>query len=317
MNGRMYDYNLGRFLSVDPFIHGAGNSQGINPYSYILNNPLAGTDPTGYAPQCDSSGEAICEGDNKGEPKEDKKDPKAVGVIIEKVKERRVSQAGSRIKRKEKQVKGKVVYENGAVAPYSITLDDKNKGTSVAIGSATQISKLGLTNNGNGPSSNWGEGVISYFKGINNYFRHEARTMGELAAGEAAQANAIESSLLGLALQLARQGTHQQLLNAIDPAVLAGKLSASIAVTSEIVKKLIKSGNWKFVGAAMGTSFNLISNAGNLYRSLENLAIKHQIYISTIDHTKPFIPQLKNTPQFGTFMQDMIQISQTARRVGF
>uniref|UniRef100_UPI001C475E7C alpha/beta fold hydrolase n=1 Tax=Alteromonas lipotrueiana TaxID=2803815 RepID=UPI001C475E7C len=49
MNGRVYDYNLGRFLSVDPFIQGVGNSQGINPYSYVMNNPLGYTDPTGYS----------------------------------------------------------------------------------------------------------------------------------------------------------------------------------------------------------------------------------------------------------------------------
>jgi len=48
MNGRVYDYNVGRFMSVDPFIQEPGNSQSINPYSYIMNNPLAGTDPTGY-----------------------------------------------------------------------------------------------------------------------------------------------------------------------------------------------------------------------------------------------------------------------------
>ena len=48
MNGRVYDYNLGRFMSVDPFIQAPGNSQSINPYSYIMNNPLSGTDPTGY-----------------------------------------------------------------------------------------------------------------------------------------------------------------------------------------------------------------------------------------------------------------------------
>ncbi len=48
MNGRVYDYNLGRFLSVDPFIVSPGNSQAINPYSYGMNNPLSGTDPTGY-----------------------------------------------------------------------------------------------------------------------------------------------------------------------------------------------------------------------------------------------------------------------------
>jgi len=48
MNGRAYDYNLGRFLSVDPFIQFPGNSQSLNPYSYIMNNPMAGTDPSGY-----------------------------------------------------------------------------------------------------------------------------------------------------------------------------------------------------------------------------------------------------------------------------
>ncbi len=49
MNGRGYDYNSGRFLSIDPFIQDPGNSQSINAYAYIMNNPLSGTDPTGYA----------------------------------------------------------------------------------------------------------------------------------------------------------------------------------------------------------------------------------------------------------------------------
>ncbi len=48
MNGRGYDYNLGRFLSVDPFIVEPENSQALNPYAYVLNNPLSGVDPTGY-----------------------------------------------------------------------------------------------------------------------------------------------------------------------------------------------------------------------------------------------------------------------------
>ena len=33
---------------MDPFIGDPGNSQALNPYTYILNNPLSGTDPTGY-----------------------------------------------------------------------------------------------------------------------------------------------------------------------------------------------------------------------------------------------------------------------------
>ena len=49
MNGRVYDYRMGRFLSVDPIISNPANSQSINPYSYIGNNPLSGVDPTGYA----------------------------------------------------------------------------------------------------------------------------------------------------------------------------------------------------------------------------------------------------------------------------
>ncbi|MCZ4338955.1 RHS repeat-associated core domain-containing protein [Shewanella colwelliana] len=48
MNGRIYDFNVGRFLSVDPFLQFPENSQSANPYSYILNNPMSGTDPTGY-----------------------------------------------------------------------------------------------------------------------------------------------------------------------------------------------------------------------------------------------------------------------------
>ena len=48
MNGRVYDYNSGRFLSVDPYITYPSETQAINPYSYIMNNPMAGTDPTGY-----------------------------------------------------------------------------------------------------------------------------------------------------------------------------------------------------------------------------------------------------------------------------
>ncbi|BBM03581.1 hypothetical protein GL2_36550 [Microbulbifer sp. GL-2] len=64
MNGRAYDYNLGRFLSVDPVIQSPGNSQSLNPYSYIMNNPLAGTDPSGYTPDCIQSddGTTTCTG---------------------------------------------------------------------------------------------------------------------------------------------------------------------------------------------------------------------------------------------------------------
>ncbi|MDC8011242.1 RHS repeat-associated core domain-containing protein [Tahibacter soli] len=48
MNGRIYDPALGRFLQADPFVQSPGNSQSHNRYSYVFNNPMAYTDPTGY-----------------------------------------------------------------------------------------------------------------------------------------------------------------------------------------------------------------------------------------------------------------------------
>jgi hypothetical protein len=49
MNGRIYDSRLGRFLQADPHIDGAANTQGYNRYSYVHNNPLNATDPSGFS----------------------------------------------------------------------------------------------------------------------------------------------------------------------------------------------------------------------------------------------------------------------------
>jgi RHS repeat-associated protein len=48
MGGRVYDPLLGRFLSPDPNIDGVDDTQGWNRYSYVINNPLRFTDPSGY-----------------------------------------------------------------------------------------------------------------------------------------------------------------------------------------------------------------------------------------------------------------------------
>jgi RHS repeat-associated protein len=48
MNGRVYDPAIGRFLSPDPNVQLIADLQSYNRYSYVLNNPLRYTDPTGY-----------------------------------------------------------------------------------------------------------------------------------------------------------------------------------------------------------------------------------------------------------------------------
>ena len=48
MNGRVYDPKLGRFLSADPFIQFSNNLQSYNRFSYVLNNPMSYTDPSGF-----------------------------------------------------------------------------------------------------------------------------------------------------------------------------------------------------------------------------------------------------------------------------
>jgi RHS repeat-associated protein len=48
MGGRLYDAEAGRFVQPDPFVQDPFDGQSLNRYSYLLNNPLSGTDPSGY-----------------------------------------------------------------------------------------------------------------------------------------------------------------------------------------------------------------------------------------------------------------------------
>jgi RHS repeat-associated protein len=47
MNGRVYDPLLARFLSPDPVLQSPDDLQNYNRFSYVLNNPLRYTDPSG------------------------------------------------------------------------------------------------------------------------------------------------------------------------------------------------------------------------------------------------------------------------------
>lgn len=48
LNGRVEDSITGRFISADPLGIDPANTQSYNRYSYVLNNPLTHTDPSGF-----------------------------------------------------------------------------------------------------------------------------------------------------------------------------------------------------------------------------------------------------------------------------
>jgi RHS repeat-associated protein len=48
MNARVYDSDIGRFLSADTIIQAPHDSQSYNRYSYVRNNPLMFADPSGH-----------------------------------------------------------------------------------------------------------------------------------------------------------------------------------------------------------------------------------------------------------------------------
>jgi len=60
LNGRVYDPAIGRFLSADPVVQAPFNAQSLNRYSYVFNNPLRFTDPSGFKSTLDQACQDIC-----------------------------------------------------------------------------------------------------------------------------------------------------------------------------------------------------------------------------------------------------------------
>ncbi|UTW46449.1 hypothetical protein KFE80_06105 [bacterium SCSIO 12696] len=64
MNGRIYDPHLARFVQADPIVQAPFNTQSLNRYSYIWNNPLNGIDPSGFMGEKNSESESSPGGDS-------------------------------------------------------------------------------------------------------------------------------------------------------------------------------------------------------------------------------------------------------------
>ena len=50
-HARYYDPTLARFIQPDTIVPDPGDPQSLNRYSYVNNNPVRYTDPSGHAPQ--------------------------------------------------------------------------------------------------------------------------------------------------------------------------------------------------------------------------------------------------------------------------
>ncbi|MBK9261552.1 MAG: hypothetical protein IPM54_17320 [Polyangiaceae bacterium] len=62
----VYDPNLGRFLTADPFIANPLSGQNWNRYAYVANNPLKYTDPSGFTGEDPAAPPGLL--DNNGNP---------------------------------------------------------------------------------------------------------------------------------------------------------------------------------------------------------------------------------------------------------
>jgi len=143
MNGRVYDPTLGRFLSVDPVFGHPENSQSLNPYSYVLNNPLSMTDPTGYdgcmaGDLCFSSGEH--NRDSKGNLIT--KDAQQISDM----KNGTTKTIGSFLVSKDADGNVAVTTSNGSQSSANSNDAQNKPSDSAGIGSPQQVSKTPSTN---------------------------------------------------------------------------------------------------------------------------------------------------------------------------
>uniref|UniRef100_UPI001E3EEAC9 RHS repeat domain-containing protein n=1 Tax=Marinimicrobium alkaliphilum TaxID=2202654 RepID=UPI001E3EEAC9 len=57
MNGRVYDPKLARFVQADPIVQDPRTTRSLNRYSYVWNNPLNATDPSGFVKEAEEEDE--------------------------------------------------------------------------------------------------------------------------------------------------------------------------------------------------------------------------------------------------------------------
>ena len=98
MNGRVYEPEIGRFLSADPIVEDIENLQTYNRYSYVRNNPLTWTDPSGFESDGTDGGNVGDDSDNDSAntPTTETNDPGKVDVAEENKQDNQQNQTAAR-----------------------------------------------------------------------------------------------------------------------------------------------------------------------------------------------------------------------------
>jgi RHS repeat-associated protein len=68
MNGRVQHPGIGRFLSPDPVLGSLADPQSLNLFSYVRNNPLSLSDPSGFCGEAPSAGADSVQTEDKTGP---------------------------------------------------------------------------------------------------------------------------------------------------------------------------------------------------------------------------------------------------------
>jgi hypothetical protein len=130
-------------------------------------------------------------------------------------------------------------------------------------------------------------GAGSFFRGLSRYARHERRVMGLAGTGETARANTIEKMLLGEALGIAlhanqtsiKAGGNRLLANW---ETIAGRQSMGLL------------GGAALGGAGAGPSLGIVAGMGDVYFSIESLALELKLDVSNVDYNRPILPQISD-----------------------
>ena len=179
MNGRVYNPIIGRFLTPDPTIPFAEVQQSYNRYSYVRNNPLKYTDPTGYK-------EDLLQQSTQQEQQKVEEEVIVIGESEDSGKTEKTTELSS----------------------------SDNTVTNVGASGASQTS-VGNTSNNTDDRPNF-EGAVFYTGGINFQFSNENAQEANNEAKGLGLEIAIELSPIGIAIDIAKDIKNGKPPNLVD-----------------------------------------------------------------------------------------------------